>query len=699
MNLERAHTATKHQSQCPARLQGGWLLLARVAWIVVFVLSVGLFIVHLPFIFAQAHIICASPSCSNDSNLTVGQVRELQRLGLSLDFYATLSVVQSILLECVYVAIGVMLFWRADRMAFLGSLALITFGAAFSGFDPEPSRSLLLYIMALGMAFLGNSCLGLFFYLFPSGRFTPRWTLWLALGWIVYWGIKNLVLARILTDPGLDLVILLSLLASIVVTQVYRYRRVSTPEQRRQTKWVVFGISLSLTGFLILRIVAVTVPMSIISECILWSLVYVFLMLIPLSIGIAILRAHLWDIDVIINRTLVYGALTASVVALYVLVVVSLGTVLQSGGNLLVSLLATGLIAVLFQPLHLLLQRAVNRLMFGERDAPYAVISRLGQRLEATLSPQAVLLTIVETVAQALKLPYAAITLKQQGEFVIAASYGVPKEELTRLPLVYQAEQIGELLLAPRGPGAAFTAMDRTLLADLARQAGVTAHAVRLTADLQHLTDELRSSRTQLVTMREEERRRLRRDLHDGLGSALTSVAFQLDAACNLLDRDPPTVRKLLQELKGQTQASITDIRRLVYNLRPPILDEWGLVAALREQVAQYQLNNVQVAVDAPESLPALPAAVEVAAYRIALEGLANVIRHANAATCTIRLGISDEALEVEVRDDGTPQNYHAGVGINAMRERASELGGSCVVEKGVVDGTRVYALLPLLKE
>src|SRR5207302_1538246 len=168
---------------------------------------------------------------------------------------------------------------------------------------------------------------------------------------------------------------------------------------------------------------------------------------IPLSIGIAILRYRLWDIDIIINRTLVYGALTTSVVGLYMLVVVSLGTLFQAQGNLVISLLATGLIAVLFQPLRTRLQRAVNRLMYGERDDPYAVLSRLGSRLEATLAPEAILPTIVETVAQALKLPYAAMTLKHEQQFALAASYGSPGETAQRLPLTYQQELVGELIL------------------------------------------------------------------------------------------------------------------------------------------------------------------------------------------------------------------------------------------------------------
>ncbi len=284
--------------------------------------------------------------------------------------------------------------------------------------------------------------------------------------------------------------------------------------------------------------------------------------------------------------------------------------------------------------------------MYGERDEPYAVLTRLSQRLEAALAPDAVLSTIVETVAQALKLPYAAILLRREQSFVVAASYGQPREDPLILPLIYQAETMGQLHFAPRAPGETFSPADKRLLDELARHAGLAAHAVRLTSDLQH-------AREHLVTAREEERRRLRRDLHDGLGSALTSVMFKLDATDELLERDPAKARALLADVRVQTQASITDIRRLVYNLRPPILDEWGLLAALREHIAQYALQNVQVSLYAPESLPPLPAAVEVAVYRMVLEALANVIKHAQAAACTIRLALLADALTVKVQDNG----------------------------------------------
>src|SRR5205807_4399217 len=196
---------------------------------------------------------------------------------------------------------------------------------------------------------------------------------------------------------------------------------------------------------------------------------------------------------VIINRTLVYSALTACVVGIYSLVVAGLGTLVHVRESFALSLLAAGMVAVLFQPIRIRLQRGVNRLMYGERDDPYAVLSRLSQRLEATLAPEPVLPTIVETVAQALKLPYAAIALKQGDELITAASYGLSQDNPFILPLVYHTETIGQLLFAPRAPGEAFTTADRRLLEDIAHQAGVAAHAVRLTADLQR-------SRERLVT-------------------------------------------------------------------------------------------------------------------------------------------------------------------------------------------------------
>jgi signal transduction histidine kinase len=241
-------------------------------------------------------------------------------------------------------------------------------------------------------------------------------------------------------------------------------------------------------------------------------------------------------------------------------------------------------------------------------------------------------------------------------------------------------------------------------LDDLARHAGVAVHAVRLTADLQR-------SRERLVAALEEERRRLRRDLHDGLGPQLAAIAVKLEAARNLLPLHPKLGDGLLAELKNQTQVALADIRRLVYNLRPPSLDELGLVSALREHVTLYSLptpgrteagtgdGRLMVDVEAPEKLPALPAAVEVAAYRIALEGLTNVVRHAFARSCIIRLTLAEGMLHLTITDDGRglPADLRAGVGLISMRERAAELGGTLVLERAPSGGAHLQARLPLM--
>jgi signal transduction histidine kinase len=520
---------------------------------------------------------------------------------------------------------------------------------------------------------------------------------------------------------GMMLLLVSSLAALLsLVLRLHRARG----DERQQFKWFLYAAVLAAGGFstILVHEMVVTYTTNLLFDRtymmswpvyrdILFVAVFATLVL-PVFTYIAILRYHLYDIDLIINRTLVYGALSACVVSIYVLAVGGLSALFQSQGNLGISLVATGIVAILFQPLRSRLQRGVNRMMYGERDDPYAAISRLGRRLEATLAPEAVLPTVVETIAQALKLPYAAILLKEDGGYRSAASYGSLVGEPETLLLVYQREEIGRLVLSPRAPGERFSGADRRLLADLARQAEVAVHAVRLTADLQR-------SRERLVATREEERRRLRRDLHDGLGPTLASLALRLDAARKMVRPKPEDAEQLLFHLKDQTQDTVADVRRLVYGLRPPALDDLGLVGAIRQQAESHdffvgsfhgatgkeasggEAGSVALSIEIPERLPPLAAAVEVACYRVVQEALTNVARHAHAKSCHLRLSVQGDAegvLELEVSDDGVgmPKGRRAGVGMSSMRERAEELGGTCEVEPGREGGTRVLARLPL---
>ena len=417
--------------------------------------------------------------------------------------------------------------------------------------------------------------------------------------------------------------------------------------------------------------------------------------LFPIAIAMAILRYNMFDIDTLLNRTLVYGSLTAVIVALYILIVGVLGAILQAQGNLLIALAATSLVAILFQPLRDRLQKTVNRFMYGERDEPFEVLARLGQRLEGSLSPEMVYPTIVETVSQALKLPFAAVAVWRNGQWETAESYGKSVNDPITYPLTHQGELVGRLLVARRAPNEAFSSADERILRNIARQAGAAVHTVQLMADLQ-------SSHRQLVTTREEERRRLRRDLHDGLGPQLASQTLTIDAIDKLLVRDPERARALLHDLKKQSKSAVQDIRRLVYDLRPPALDELGLVGALREGAARQSQNGLRVTVDAPVLLSLLPAAVEVAAFRVAQEAITNAVRHAQATICTVQLFLErsgdKKALWVEIRDNGQglPVDYQTGVGFQSMRERAAELGGSCRIESLATGGVCVTAVFPL---
>lgn len=394
---------------------------------------------------------------------------------------------------------------------------------------------------------------------------------------------------------------------------------------------------------------------------------------------IAIRRYGLFDARLVLRRSLVYGGLSLSVVVLYLLVVAALGAVVSGQLSRPVAVAVAVLVAL---PLRDLLQQRANRLVYGARDDPYGALVRLGERLADSAQPTEVLPAATRMVREALRVPCVAIRLR--GEVVAEAGAPVPGGRSDELPLVFANETIGTLVVASRDEP--LTAAERELLDGITHQVAAAAHAVSLTTDL------LRS-RERLVTATEEERRRLRRDLHDGLGPALAGIVLGLQLARRRLDGDADSVAERLDALTAQTQAAVAEVRRLVYGLRPPALDELGLLGALDEQARTLG----PITVRGPARQLTLGAAVEAAAYRIALEAMTNVHRHARATACTVRVDV-DSALQLEIEDDGVglPASYRAGVGITSMRERATELGGTCTIDRRVPSGTRVRISIPL---
>jgi two-component system, NarL family, sensor kinase len=461
----------------------------------------------------------------------------------------------------------------------------------------------------------------------------------------------------------------------------------SRGEPRKQVKWLIFPVGLYGIFLLLFLVGYAKSDEALVDASVAVGQLAIAGMVIAMAF--AIFKYRLYDVDLILNRTLVYGALTACVIGLYVLVVGALGTLFQAQGNLIIALLATGFVALLFQPLREWLQRGVNRLIYGERDDPVEALSRLGKSLETALPPEQVLPALVETIATTLKLPFVGIEIEDQS----VSAFGQQTKNLVAFPLIFQGESTGELLAAPRGPDESFTAAEMRLLRNLARQAGAAVRNAQLIADLQR-------SRQNLVTAREEERLRIRRDLHDGLGPALASVVWQAESARDTIPTNPSEAAQLLESSIEQAQAALADIRRLVYGLRPPALDELGLIGALEQAARQHQ--QISVVIEAIDPFPALPTAVEVAAYRIVQEAIKNAIEHGKARNCLVYLAPCGEpdpaSLCLKIQDNGLglPEMFTPGVGLASMHERADELGGTFKIRPRRVGGTEVEVSLPL---
>lgn len=348
--------------------------------------------------------------------------------------------------------------------------------------------------------------------------------------------------------------------------------------------------------------------------------------------------------------------------------------------------IALVLVAVTWAPVSGQISRGVHQLAFGERDNAYEVVERVHQHLHAGPGPDELLPTLAATLAHTLKLPYVSI---ETGEDTVAA-YGSMGDgmQVVRIPLRYQGLTLGTLSVSARRRFDGLSSADLRLLDDLAGQVGITLYAARL-------SEELQTSREKLVTAREEERLRIRRDLHDGLGPTLASLGLQLGALHRTLRTDSDGAERLVKELRDDVREATAEIRRLVYELRPPMLDEFGLIDALRNL---RPVDGLSRSIRAPGPLPALPAAVEVAIYRIAAEALHNAARHAEAGRCVVELTGRDDTVTLTVTDDGRglPADYLAGVGHRSMRERATELGGSITIVPAGTGGTRVTATFPI---
>lgn len=463
-----------------------------------------------------------------------------------------------------------------------------------------------------------------------------------------------------------------------VAAVVVRWRR-AVGVERQQLKWVLLGVAATL----VLIVLARLAPMP-------FGEAFAALAMLPLpaAVAVAVLRFGLWDVEVVISRSLVYVAVSAVAVLAYVTAVGLVGLV-DDGASGDVSLLAVAAVAPLLLPFQSWLQRRVNRWVHGDDLEPWDELTRLGERLASAAEPdelvEHVLPSVVGRARHALRASGVRLRLADGTVLVDGADPEASGEAAVVLPLEYGGERLGALEVARSG---GFGGAERTLLDRLATQAAVAVHTVLLAR-------ESRRARELVVLAREEERRRLRRDLHDGVGPSIAALALQVETARDLAVEDPEAAGALLSRLAPRINAVVGDVRALVHELRPPTLDELGLVAAVRE-LADRLSGATRVEVAAGDLGP-LPAAVEVATYRIAGEAVTNAVRHARARAVVVSLVREDGCLLIEVRDDGAGLGGSSGpgVGLASMRARAEELGGTfSLMSNGT--GTAVVARLPL---
>lgn len=472
-----------------------------------------------------------------------------------------------------------------------------------------------------------------------------------------------------IADPASLLMMLLAAVGLIgsIAQLIVRYRR-SSAEVRSQIRLFAFAA--------VLPIIAAPLGVAGIADG--W-IFQVTALPLPLAVGYAIVGRGLYDVSTAANRTLVWITISAAIFAIFAVIIGGAGE-LVPGGHEWLRWLAAALVAAAILPLRDQLQRLVNRVTYGRWEDPQVILGELGQRLAGSANVPALLEELTSELADSLGLVDVAIT---DGHGTIVA--GGPTIGDQTIPLVAYGRSVGSLhftMLLDLRPA------HRAILADLASHLGAVMYAGGVTADLQR-------ARERLVLAREEERRRLRRDLHDGLGPALAGHLLQIEVIASAIREETPE-RRQLEELSSDIRGTVGDVRRVVEGLRPPALDEVGLVAALTQATHRVLVAaGVQSEVRGTR-VRALPAAVEVAAYRIVTEAATNCAKHARAQRCCIEVNVGDTELILEIRDDGIGlgPGSSGGHGLQTMRERAEELGGTLGIDGS--HGTVVRATIPL---
>jgi signal transduction histidine kinase len=479
-----------------------------------------------------------------------------------------------------------------------------------------------------------------------------------------------------------------------------RYRRASGVV-RQQIKWFAYAGIIAAVGFVALAQVS---SQPVVAFIVLFPFV-------PVAAGIAIMKYRLYDIDVVISRTIVYGCLAAFITAVYILVVVGIGSLgsgsLHAGSrpNLALSILATAVVAVAFQPVRERVQRLANRLVFGKRATPYEALSEFAGRMGGTYAAEDVLPRMARVLAEGTGADRAVVWLKDGTGLVAGACRptdggpparvefadgGAPAITGTdRVALVYyEGEALGALSVSKR-PGETLTPVEGRLMSDLAAQAGLLLHNIGLTEQLRARLADLQASRLRIVAAQDDQRRRIERDIHGGAQHQLLAIASTLAAAKSVAGQDEQRERALVAQLKAETSGALETLRELARGIYPPLLAEQGLAAAIGAQAGKAP-GPVEVSTD---GVGRYPPEIETAVYFCCVEALRNAARHAPGSAVRMSLAGDRGQITFTVTDDGPgfdPAAGSAGSGLQNMSDRLAALGGSCQIDSRPGRGTTV---------
>jgi signal transduction histidine kinase len=573
----------------------------------------------------------------------------------------------------------------------------------------------------------GFSLLPLVFLVFPNGTLpSPRWrpVAWAMVTFPVI-GLAGLLIrpgtaggsvslpnptgveslrglaALLLTAGGVGSIITaLVCVAALVV----RFRR-SRGEERQQVRWLAYVAAAA--GVLIVATFSTAfLDAARLGDVLFLGLVSVVALGIPAASGLAILKYRLYDIDVVVNRTLVYGALAAFVTLVYVGIVVGVGALVGRRGNLFLSILATAVVALAFQPVRQWARHLANRLVYGKRATPYEVLSDFSDRVRGSYAADDVLPRMARTVAEGTGASHADVWLRVGSQLRHAASWPERREggalpvaggRLPEIPgsdrafAIREGRELLGALSIEKPPREPLRPAEEKLLGDLASQAGLILRNVRL-------IEELRASRQRLVTAQDEERRRLERNIHDGAQQQLVALAVKLRLAENVAAKESPQVAGLLEDVRTQAQETLDDLRDLARGIYPPLLADKGLAAALESQARK---SAIPIEVDA-DGIGRYPQEAEAAAYFCVLEALQNVAKYAEASRAVVRLRREDGFLAFTVDDDGQGfdmETAPAGSGLQNMADRVEALGGRLAIDSSPGRGTTVSGRIPVVGE